>query len=134
MMDEALREIARRCLEGSETGSMHFPEIVATLMESGFDGYQVDYRRSVSSWFLPSGAYVEFPMQVGDDPVAAVFDVTAVRAAIHEAQSGAPGYSYLGFSRKVKAAGCAGYMVSFPGRRVLYVGRTGETHTELFPQ
>ena len=60
--------------------------------------------------------------------------MTAVRAAIHEAQSGAPGYSYQGFSRKVKAAGCAGYLVSFPGKRVLYVARTGETHTELFPQ
>jgi hypothetical protein len=26
-----------------------------------------------------------------------------------------------------------GYLVSFPGRRVLYFGRTGETHAEHLP-
>jgi hypothetical protein len=31
-------------------------------------------------------------------------------------------------------AGCAGYIVSFSGRRVVYVGRTAEVHTEYFPQ
>ena len=31
------------------------------------------------------------------------------------------------------AAGCAGYLVSFPGRRVLYWGRTAHTHVEMFP-
>lgn len=31
------------------------------------------------------------------------------------------------------AAGCAGYLVSLPGRRVVYYGRTGETHVELIP-
>jgi hypothetical protein len=30
---------------------------------------------------------------------------------------------------KVTGAGCAGY----PGRRVLYYGRTGDTHTEYIP-
>jgi hypothetical protein len=28
----------------------------------------------------------------------------------------------------------AGYMISFPGRRVLYVGRTADLHVERFPQ
>ena len=37
-------------------------------------------------------------------------------------------------SRKVMAAGCAGYMVSFLGKRVLYFGRTAETHVEHFPR
>jgi uncharacterized protein YbcV (DUF1398 family) len=44
-----------------------------------------------------------------------------------------PGYTYKGFCAKVAGAGCAGYMVSLLGRRVLYYGRTGETHTEYFP-
>lgn len=39
----------------------------------------------------------------------------------------------MGFCRKVAAAGCAGYVVSFPGRRAVYMGRTGETHVETFP-
>jgi hypothetical protein len=32
------------------------------------------------------------------------------------------------------AAGCAGYIVSFLGRRVVYFGRTAETHVEHFPK
>ena len=37
-------------------------------------------------------------------------------------------------SERAKRAGCAGYLVSFPGRRAVYFGRTGETHVELFPR
>jgi len=44
-----------------------------------------------------------------------------------------PGYTYKGFRAKVAGAGCAGYLASFLGKRVLYYGRTGETHTEYFP-
>jgi uncharacterized protein YbcV (DUF1398 family) len=44
-----------------------------------------------------------------------------------------PDYTYQGFCAKAAKAGGAGYMVSFSGKRVLYYGRTGETHTEYFP-
>jgi hypothetical protein len=43
-------------------------------------------------------------------------------------------YSYVAFCEKAKAAGCAGYLVSFLGRRVVYFGRTAETHVEHFPK
>ncbi len=45
-----------------------------------------------------------------------------------------PGYTYRGFCEKAAAAGCAGYLVSFSGRRALYFGRDGATHVEPFPQ
>lgn len=66
-------------------------------------------------------------------PVAAAFDTAGVQAAIREAQQMVPGYTYPGFCRKVMAAGCAGCIVSFSGRRALYVGRTAETGVEDFP-
>ena len=66
-------------------------------------------------------------------PIAAAFDAPAVQAAIREAQQLVPGYTYSGFCKKVMTAGCAGYVVSFPGRRVLYYGRDAETHVERFP-
>jgi hypothetical protein len=34
----------------------------------------------------------------------------------------------------VMAAGCAGYQVSFTGRRAVYYGTTAEVHVEHFPQ
>ena len=43
-------------------------------------------------------------------------------------------YSYRGFCEKAKEAGCAGYLVSFLGRRVVYFGRTAETHVEHSPR
>lgn len=57
-----------------------------------------------------------------------------MQAAIREAQALVPGYSYRGFCEKAAAAGCALYIVSFSGRRAAYVGRSGDTHTEHFPQ
>ncbi len=66
-------------------------------------------------------------------PVAERFDAAAIREAIREAQAAGPGYTYQSFCAKAAKAGCAGYVVSLLGRRVLYYGRTGETHTEYFP-
>ena len=55
-------------------------------------------------------------------------------AQVKWAQANPPEYSYSAFCKNVKAFGCAGYIVSFSGRRVLYFGRTAETHVEHFPQ
>ena len=112
---------------------MTFPQIVGTLMAAGFEGYAVDFRRASAAYYLPSGDSVALPTHGDDLQVNASFDTAALRAAIREAQALSPGYSYKSFCRKAKGAGCAGYLVSFPGRRAVYFGRTGETHVELFP-
>ncbi|MEI9936023.1 MAG: DUF1398 family protein [Pseudomonadota bacterium] len=132
-MDTKQRATAQRCLEGAENGSITFPQIVGTLIEAGFDGYLVDLRLGQATYYLPDGEGLELPTHRSTVAVAAQFDTGAVQAAIREAQALVPGYTYKGFCDKVKRAGCAGYLVSFPGRRVLYFGRTAETHVELFP-
>jgi uncharacterized protein YbcV (DUF1398 family) len=111
---------------------MAFPEIISTLVEAGFDGYTVDFRRGATTYFLPEGDFVDLKTD-HYFAVAQVFDAEVVREAIREAQALVDGYTYKGFCAKVTGAGCAGYVVSFPGRRVLYYGRTGDTHTEYFP-
>ena len=35
--------------------------------------------------------------------------------------------------QRARAAGCACYLVSFPGRRAVYLGRDGAVHVEHFP-
>lgn len=131
-MNANWKDVARTCLEGAESGAMTFPQVVMTLMDAGFDGYAVDLRSATATYYLPGGEAVELEAR-RPGPVAARWDVAVVREAIREAQAQAPGYSYPGFCAKVAGAGCAGYIVSFPGRRVLYYGRTAETHTEHFP-
>jgi len=127
------KDIARNCLEGAESGSMNFAQIVGMLMNAEFDGYSVDLRSATATYYLKTGEAVTLDAVKPSAPVAERFDAETVRAAIREAQALVPGYTYKGFCAKVAAAGCAGYLVSFPGKRVLYFGRTGETHTEYFP-
>lgn len=133
-MDEQLSATAQQCLEAAYAGTMDFPEIVRALMEAGFEGYDVDYRRGTSTYFLPTGEHVQVALPKTDAKVAPEFRADDVERAVREAQSLAPGYTYVGFCAKVKAAGCAGYMVSFLGKRVVYFGRTAETHVEHFPR
>jgi uncharacterized protein YbcV (DUF1398 family) len=127
------KTLAQACLAGAEANTMTFPQIVAALMEGGFEGYTVDLRRSVATYYLPSGEGLELATHKTDGAVSATFDAAALQAAIRAAQNLVPDYTYKSFCIKAKAAGSAGYMVSFSGRRALYFGRTAETHVELFP-
>ena len=132
-MNDQQKTVARACLDAAEGNRMSFPQIVGALMEAGFEGYAVDYRRATATYYLPDGESLELAAHAVSTPVAPIFDAARVQAAIREAQQQVPGYTYNGFSEKVAAAGCAGYVVSFPGRRALYIGRTAETHVEPFP-
>ena len=132
-MDSHLQNVALAAMHAAERGTLTFPEIVAKLAEAGFEGYAIDYRRETATYYRPDDDSVQFETHHTPTPVAAAFDAAALTAAIREAQTLAPGYTYKGFCAKAKAAGCAGYLVSFLGRRAAYFGRTGETHVELFP-
>ena len=133
-MNPTQASLAQTCLDAARTGAMSFPQIVGALMEEGFESYTVDFRRNVATYYLPDGDSLELAAHAVDAAVAEQFEVEPIKAAIKEAQEQVPGYTYTGFCAKVAAAGCAGYLVSFLGRRAVYIGRTGETHVEHFPQ
>ena len=132
-MDAKRIAIAENCLKAAYDKTMAFPDIVATLIESGFEGYTVDYRRNTTTYFLPDGGSVVLENRSSEVAVATQFDQSGIAAQVKWAQANPPEYSYPAFCKKVKALGCAGYMVSFSGRRILYFGRTAETHVEHFP-
>jgi uncharacterized protein YbcV (DUF1398 family) len=102
-------------------------------MQEGFEAYAIDFRRALATYYMPNGDSVEVPTRKVDVPIAADFDAVRIQAAIKDAEQLVPGYTYLGFCKKVASAGCAGYIVSFSERRALYIGRTAETHVEHFP-
>lgn len=133
-MDPHQIHAAEACLRGAETDGMTFPEIVERLMRAGFESYAVDFRRATATCYRPDGDSHLLPTHRAAVPVAAALDIAAIRAAIAEAQRQVPGYTYAGFCRTIMAAGCAGYVVSFSGRRAVYLGRTAETHEEPFPR
>ena len=126
--------IGESCLKATYEKTMSFPEIVGALISAGFEGYSVDYRLNTTSYFLPDGDCAILKNLPTEEKVAQSFDQPGIAAQIKWAQANLPEYSYKAFCTNVKALGCAGYIVSFLGRRVLYFGRTAETHVEHFPQ
>lgn len=133
-MDAERISIAQRCLVAAHDGSMSFPAIVGTLMEAGFEGYEVNYRTNTQTFYLADADRAVLPIHPFASPVSAAFDAVGVEKLVRWAQSDDPNYTYQAFSDQAKQAGCAGYLVSFLGRRVVYYGRTAETHVEFFPQ
>lgn len=132
-MDAKLTSVAQNCLNATHDGSLSFGAIVSALIEAGFEAYAVDYRRGAQTFYLPNGESLDLPLPQASRPVAAAFDAVAVEAQVRWAQSGDTAYTYRAFTANVTAAGCAGYLVSFLGRRVVYFGRTGETRVEHLP-
>lgn len=132
-MDETSTAIARKCLAAAYDGTMDFPSILRALGEAGFEGYDVDYRRNTATYFRSDGDSLQLTCPKTEGVVATQFQPKTIEQAVREAQRNGPGYSYVSFCKKVKDAGCAGYMVSLLGRRVVYFGRTAETHVEYFP-
>ncbi|MGE0224001.1 MAG: DUF1398 domain-containing protein [Acetobacteraceae bacterium] len=133
-MDAQRIAIAETCLNAAYDKTMDFPDIVATLIEAGFEGYTVDYRQGTTTYFLPDGDSVVLENRPSQGTICATFDQAGVVAQVRWAQANPPDYTYAAFCRNVKACGCAGYIVSFLGRRVLYFGRTADVHIEYFPQ
>jgi len=133
-MNPKLIAVAQTCLDAAYDKTMAFPEIVGRLIASGFEGYLVDYRRNTTTYFMPDGDSVLLENRPTEGSVAQQFDRPGVAAQVRWAQANPPEYSYAAFCKNVKASGCAGYLVSFLGRRVLYFGRTADTHIEPFPQ
>jgi uncharacterized protein YbcV (DUF1398 family) len=130
-MHAKAKSVAEACSRAAEDGSMDFPQILGKLSEAGIEGYFVDYRRAVKIYYLPEGKSIEVADGYLHGTVAAMFDAAKVAAAVGQSQRGE--HSYREFCEKVIAAGCAGYIVSILGRRVVYFGRTAEMHVEHFP-
>lgn len=132
-MNETQKATAKTCLEAAETNSMAFPEIVGALIGAGFESYMIDFRRRTASYYLPDGEFVELATHTIAAQMPPKLDIVQLQAVIREAQQQVQGYTYKLFCEKAVSTGCATYIVSFSGRRVVYIGRTGETHTEHFP-
>lgn len=132
-MNEEQKNMAQVCKTGAEENTMTFPEIVGQLMKAGFERYVVDFCKADITYYLSEGESISLNTPKDELVIPPVFDGAAIQGAIKEAQLNVPGYSYKGFRKKVMAAGCVGYAVSFIGKRAVYYGRTAETHVEHFP-
>lgn len=139
-MDSKMTAVAQSCAAGVDSGELTFPKWSVILAEAGFESVLFDFRRGTTIYYLPDGESLELPSPNRRGAVSWAFDAAAIKALIDEGRQAltadgglAPGYSYEDNFPKLWAAGCAGSMISFPGRLTFYFGRTGETHVEPFP-
>lgn len=130
-MNERIEATVRECTEGSDEGRMTFPEVLARLAEVGVEQYHADLCRHEKTYYLRDGGSIVVPTRPARGALAEAFSAEGVEAAVRASQAGR--ITYEGFCERVRAAGCAGYLVSLAGRRALYFGRTAETFVEPFP-
>jgi uncharacterized protein YbcV (DUF1398 family) len=123
--------VIRECAEGALKGELAFPEIVRKLAEIGIERYHADYSRHEITYYGPDGDSLVLASPHPSHLIAAEFLPSGVEAAVRQSQRNE--HTYLDFIRKTMAAGCVGYFVQITGRRVVYFGRNGESHVELFP-
>lgn len=128
MNSHLIGKAARATLDGTAS----FPEIVATLLEAGVEYYHVDYVGRCKRFYGEAGDRVVTAFDYEGLPdVAAALDVDLLRAAILDSQQN--GQKYREFSRRAMEAGVMGYFAFLRGKRVTYLGRAGDQHTEWFP-
>lgn len=130
-MNANVKAVVEACSRGSEEDSLNFGQVLGELAGAGVEGYCADFRRSTKIYYLPDGECIEVPARDPDVAISSTFDAGLVEAAVRQSQAGT--HTYRAFCEKVMAAGCSGYLVSLLGRRVVYFGRTAETHVEHFP-
>ena len=124
------QEIARSEVMSME--SVPFPEVIATLAKAGVETYYADLVRLEKTFYNGSGETCTHRLHLSDaGKVAPVFSAPEVRALVTNIQQGRVGYPE--FLRGIIAAGTMGYLVFIAGRRVLYFGRDGQSHLEVFP-
>ena len=118
-------------VRGSHTGTMTFPQIIMQLSELGVERYHADYSRQEKTYYLLNGESIVVPLPCENSTIADEFSASRVESAVRQSQRGE--HTYPDFLQKTMAAGCVGYFAQVTGRRVIYFGRNGESHLEMFP-
>ena len=125
-------DIVLEAAKATLTGSLPFPEIVGKLMATGVEYYHVDYVARQMSFYSAAGGVVTAPLLFEDLPaIAENFDAVALQAAVLDSQQN--GQKFRKFSQRAMQAGVQGYLAFLRGKRVVYMGRQGDQHTEWFP-
>ena len=124
-------QVIQQCTRGALAGELTFPVILAKLAQIGIERYHADYSRQEITYYMPDGDSMVIATPHASHPTATEFSASAVEAAVHQSQRNE--HTYIDFIHKSMSAGCVGYFVQITGRRVIYFGRTGESHIEHFP-
>ncbi len=123
-----LKEVCRQTL----AAEIAFPQVVGKLMADGIESYHADLVRAENRFYSTNGESHVEPMDFPHERAADKFCAETVQGCVKMSQRGE--IKYREFLQRVLAAGCVYYVVYLTGKKVVYFGRDGATHTEHFPQ
>lgn len=115
----------------TQAGKLVFPEVVRRLLEIGVESYFCDLAAGTETFYMRDGQTHMEKMILPMAPVAEEFSQSWLLTAIRGAQADA--IRYPEFAKRSAAAGVIAYWAFLTGRKVIYFGRKGESHTEDFP-
>ena len=124
--------IIKQLFEKSLAGEITFPEVIMGLSQNGIERYSVDL---VALQKITYGTDANFHCdsfsleKIPNIPQS--LDAVSVKSAITDSQQGK--ITYLVFLERIMQAGCCYYEVYIRGKKVIYSGRDGSQHIELFP-
>lgn len=130
-MDERAKQMMRECSIGSIDGTLTFPDVVSRLASIGCEAYHADFSREEKTYYTRDGESFIHPLPLSSRAVPEAFASEEIVAALRTIQRGE--ISYKAFLDRIRAAGCAGYIVFIAGRRTVYFGRRGDLYVEEFP-
>ena len=119
-------------LTETQAGKLIFPEVVRRLLEAGVESYFCDLATGAETVYMVDGRTHSEKMTLPLAPIAPDFSSSELIAAIRGAQTDT--VRYPEFVKRSTAAGVIAYWAFLTGKKVIYFGRQGESHTELFPQ
>ncbi|MBS1701123.1 MAG: DUF1398 family protein [Armatimonadetes bacterium] len=122
-----IHEVTQACLDNT----MNFPSAVQALLGVEVSHYRVDYIRNEKAVYLRNGESIVETLDLSHEPIGPAFEAEEVCAAIKSSQT--EGQPFRTFVDRTKKAGCIGYTAYLDGQKVVYNGRLGEEHVELFP-
>ena len=120
------------CLALSLKAKITFPEVIMKLTAAGVERYTADLVGLNVYYYGTNGTIYKAELEFDAKKVAPTFDASQVKAAITDSQQGQ--ITYQEFLHHIMKAGCSHYEVFITGKKVIYLGRDGGQHVELFPQ
>jgi uncharacterized protein YbcV (DUF1398 family) len=126
------RNVIQEVMAETQAGKLIFPEVVRRLLEVGVESYFCDLARGKETFYLRDGQTQAEEMILPMAPIAERFSQPALLTAIRGAQTDT--IRYPEFAKRSAAAGVIAYWAFLTGKKVIYFGRKGESHTEEFPR
>jgi uncharacterized protein YbcV (DUF1398 family) len=124
-------DVIHEVMAETQEGKLVFPEVVRRLLEIDVESYFCSLAGGTETFYMRDGQAHTEKMILPMAPIAEEFSAPGLNAAIRGAQ--ADTIRYPEFAKRSAAAGVIAYWAFLTGRKVIYFGRKGESHTEEFP-